>query len=187
MGPYISQFLMKTALFGAEVIPQRITTTPAGSDFMTASEWLDVQRGTQPGDPPYDPTRRYIRNGRDISQYGGSGPLRPECGTRHSCCVTFCVDVERGRAQPARRILPRLAGDGSDLRRPRPKGEHEQLEHGDASGPGTRVRRCPMASSSRLPAPGLAQMAVTHRMEPSPVPLATAQVTVVGRHTRSSM
>ncbi|HEV7465698.1 MAG TPA: hypothetical protein VGP96_05330 [Candidatus Dormibacteraeota bacterium] len=27
---------MKTALFGAEVIPQRITTTPAGSDFMTA-------------------------------------------------------------------------------------------------------------------------------------------------------
>lgn len=69
-GPYLSQFLLKTALFGSEIIEQRITTTLAGSDFMTSfTDWLDVQRGTKRPDPPFDPTTRYIRNGRDSSQY----------------------------------------------------------------------------------------------------------------------
>ncbi|MGH3769036.1 MAG: vanadium-dependent haloperoxidase [Pseudonocardiaceae bacterium] len=69
-GPYVSQFLLKTVMFGSEVIDQKITTTPFGSDFMTSfADWLDVQRGTKRPDPPFDQTPRYIRNGRDISQY----------------------------------------------------------------------------------------------------------------------
>ncbi len=69
-GPYLSQFLLRTALFGSEIIDQRIQTTNPGSDFMTDfADWLDVQRGTKRADPPFDPTRRYIRNGRDASQY----------------------------------------------------------------------------------------------------------------------
>jgi len=70
LGPYLSQFLLQTAMFGAEIIEQRILTTLPGSDFMTTfSDWLDVQRGTQRNDPVFDQTRRYIRNGRDASQY----------------------------------------------------------------------------------------------------------------------
>jgi membrane-associated phospholipid phosphatase len=69
-GPYLSQFLLRTALFGAEVVEQRIATTPAGSDFMrTYDKWLEVQRGTAQPDPPFDSVRHFIRNGRDISQY----------------------------------------------------------------------------------------------------------------------
>jgi hypothetical protein len=70
VGPYLSQFLLKTALFGAEVVEQRIQTTQSGSDFMvTYDDWLDVQRGTRRENPPLDPVRRYIRNGRDAGQY----------------------------------------------------------------------------------------------------------------------
>lgn len=69
-GPYLSQFLLRTAMFGSEVVEQRIMTTLPGSDFMTTfADWLDVQRGTKRDDPVFDPTRRYIRNGRDASQY----------------------------------------------------------------------------------------------------------------------
>lgn len=69
-GPYLSQFLLRTALFGSEIIEQRIETTKPDSDFMTTfADWLDVQRGTKRDDPAFDETRRYIRNGRDASQY----------------------------------------------------------------------------------------------------------------------
>ncbi len=69
-GPYLSQFLLKTVLFGSEVIVQQIKTTPRGSDHMTTfADWLDVQRGTKRDDPVLDPIPRFIRNGRDASQY----------------------------------------------------------------------------------------------------------------------
>jgi hypothetical protein len=45
------------------------TLTP-GSDHMTTfSDWLAVQNGNIPTNPSYDPTRRYIRNGRDLSEW----------------------------------------------------------------------------------------------------------------------
>lgn len=69
-GPYLSQFLLKTALFGAEVVEQKILTTVPNVDYMTDyNTWLAVQRGTQQPPNAFDPVRRYIRNGRDISQY----------------------------------------------------------------------------------------------------------------------
>ena len=68
-GPYLSQFLLRTAMFGSEIVEQKIKTTPRGSDFMTTfADWLDVQLGTRRGDPPFI-TPRYIINGRDASQY----------------------------------------------------------------------------------------------------------------------
>nr|MBA3754389.1 phosphoesterase [Nitrospira sp.] len=70
MGPYLSQFLLKAAKFGAEIIDQRIQTTEAGKDFMTQyADWLQVQRGTKQPDNIFDPILRYIRNGRDAGQY----------------------------------------------------------------------------------------------------------------------
>lgn len=69
-GPYVSQFLLKAAKFGADIIEQRIQTTTPGKDFMTKyDEWLAVQRGTNPPPNTFDPITRYIRNGRDGGQY----------------------------------------------------------------------------------------------------------------------
>jgi hypothetical protein len=70
-GPYISQFLIRPVPFGAENISRRIRTVVANSDRMvTFPNWKAVQDGNVPEPaPPFDETRRYIRNGRDIAQF----------------------------------------------------------------------------------------------------------------------
>lgn len=70
IGPYISQFLLLDVPFGAQVINQRMNTVGKGTDYMTTwDEWLKIQRGVTPTEETIDPIRRYIRNGRDLSQY----------------------------------------------------------------------------------------------------------------------
>ena len=83
-GPYISQFLYQTLEFGAAELIQRFQTllpiNRGGTNWLTDfPSWLDVQNGVGPlaaawttsGAAPnrIDPVRRYIRCGRDISQY----------------------------------------------------------------------------------------------------------------------
>jgi hypothetical protein len=71
VGPYISQFLLKTVTFGAEEIAQRMRTALPGIDYLTGyAEWLDIQNGCAPQESDQlDPRRRYIRNGRDLAAY----------------------------------------------------------------------------------------------------------------------
>ncbi len=84
LGPYISQFLYQTLEYGAAEIVQRFQTllpiSRGGTDWMTDfPSWLDCQNGqgslaaawTTPSAAPnrIDPTRRYLRGGRDIAQY----------------------------------------------------------------------------------------------------------------------
>src|SRR5215218_2956834 len=70
VGPYLSQFFYQDCHFGANKIEQKITTTVPGINYMTDFDtWLAVQRGVaQPADA-FDPTPRYMRNGRDIGQW----------------------------------------------------------------------------------------------------------------------
>lgn len=69
-GPYISQFLLKDIPFGARSITQQYRTTLPGSYHMTSYDaWLNIQNGGSSAAPKYDPTSRYIRNGRDLSAY----------------------------------------------------------------------------------------------------------------------
>jgi hypothetical protein len=69
-GPYISQFLWKDAPFGAQTISQKMRTLNPGADFMTSySDWLNAQNGRVNLNYPLDPTPRYIRNGRDLSEW----------------------------------------------------------------------------------------------------------------------
>src|SRR2546430_16042668 len=70
-GPYLSQFLWLPAPFGAGFIEQRMRCSVASIDFLTNySEWLNIQKGFPPQQSlQYDPVRRYVRNGRDISQW----------------------------------------------------------------------------------------------------------------------
>ncbi len=71
IGPYISQFLLKPVPFGVQYIPQQIRTVEPGIDFLTSyQDWLDAQNGITPTQPmPFDPVRRYIRNGRDMARW----------------------------------------------------------------------------------------------------------------------
>jgi hypothetical protein len=70
-GPYISQFLLQPYTFGSTPIQQRYRTTVPGSDHLTSyAAWLAVQNGQPPtATARYDPTPRYIRNGRDLGEW----------------------------------------------------------------------------------------------------------------------
>ncbi len=70
-GNYISQFMLMNTPFGTEYIERRQRTLLAGTDKMTTvGNWLNIQNGGTPVETEdFDPTRRYIRNGRDLSQW----------------------------------------------------------------------------------------------------------------------
>lgn len=71
IGPWVSQFFWHSLPFGAQHIEPRMRTGIPGLDYMTTqADWLDVQNGIGPlAGMTFDPTLRYIRNGRDISQW----------------------------------------------------------------------------------------------------------------------
>jgi hypothetical protein len=69
-GPYLSQFLLLPARIGSETISSRQQTVVPGLDYLTEfPEWLAVQNGTPRGPNQFDPIRRYMRNGRDLSNW----------------------------------------------------------------------------------------------------------------------
>ncbi len=70
-GPLMSQFWYQTCNFGANNINQQIMTTVPGLNYMTDfNSWLAIQNGAAPANGNvFDPTPRYMRNGRDIGQW----------------------------------------------------------------------------------------------------------------------
>lgn len=69
-GPFLSQFFYQRCNFGANKLEQKITTVLPGIDYMTDfNSWLGVQRGVNQPAGAFDSTPRYMRNGRDVSQW----------------------------------------------------------------------------------------------------------------------
>ncbi|HYO16442.1 MAG TPA: vanadium-dependent haloperoxidase [Thermoanaerobaculia bacterium] len=69
-GPYISQFMWKPTPYGAEYVERRMLTYFPGSDHLTSyDDWLESQNGFGSFFVFHDPERRYIRNGRDLSEW----------------------------------------------------------------------------------------------------------------------
>jgi hypothetical protein len=71
-GPYISQFMWLNAPFGVEYVVRQMRTLLPGTDHLTDyGNWLAVQNGHFPESAAadFDPVRRYLRNGRDLSQW----------------------------------------------------------------------------------------------------------------------
>jgi hypothetical protein len=72
-GPYISQFMVQPTSFGAQPLNQQYQTFLGGSEseFMTSvSDYQQIQNGgASVGRVAFDPTSRYIRNGRDLAAY----------------------------------------------------------------------------------------------------------------------
>jgi hypothetical protein len=71
IGPYVSQFLLKTVDFGAVTVEQKFNTYAPGTDYMIdRASWLAVQDGRGPfADNQIDPRPLHVRNGRDLSAY----------------------------------------------------------------------------------------------------------------------
>jgi hypothetical protein len=70
VGPYISQFLWLDVPYGAIAMAQKVHSPLLGDDYLTAyAEWLAVQNGAARGANQFDPTPRYIRNARDLTEY----------------------------------------------------------------------------------------------------------------------
>jgi hypothetical protein len=80
-GPYVSQLLVQPTFFGAQYLRQQYQVLlPAGgggADYMTSlSEYQSVQNGGSSGRTlAFDPTFRFIRNGRDLAAYCHSDVL----------------------------------------------------------------------------------------------------------------
>jgi hypothetical protein len=80
-GPYVSQLLVQPTFFGAQFLSQRhqvfLPAGGGGADYMTSvSEYQLVQNGGSSGRAlVFDPTYRYIRNGRDLAAYCHSDVL----------------------------------------------------------------------------------------------------------------
>ncbi|MFN2491570.1 MAG: phosphoesterase [Pyrinomonadaceae bacterium] len=69
-GPYISQFMLQPTNFGAQPLDQMIQTLAPNQDFLTDFiSYQNVQNGGPSGNPVPDGTRRFIRNGRDLTAY----------------------------------------------------------------------------------------------------------------------
>jgi len=69
VGPYMSQFMVQDANYGAQVIDMRIRTAQAGINFGTSfSSWLEIQNGCAQGPTPAGGVF-HCRNGRDLGQY----------------------------------------------------------------------------------------------------------------------
>ena len=69
-GPYISQFMLQPTNFGSQPLDQKHNTFAPNQDFMVDfSSYQNIQNGGPSGNPIADPTRRFIRNGRDLTAY----------------------------------------------------------------------------------------------------------------------
>ncbi len=70
VGPYISQFMLLPTPFGSEFVDRRSRVNAADTDHMTDFDnWLTVQNGGVNESQDFDPERRYLRNGRDLSSW----------------------------------------------------------------------------------------------------------------------
>lgn len=70
-GPYVSQFMVQPAYYGAQLLDQRYQTHLPGQEFMTSvGTYQNIQNGgASEGPVVFDPTQRYIRNARDLAAY----------------------------------------------------------------------------------------------------------------------
>lgn len=72
VGPFLSQFLVKTIPAGPMVLEQRIRTLLPIDYVVSYDEWLSVQNGNLPANAltpdVYDPIHYFLRNGRDLAE-----------------------------------------------------------------------------------------------------------------------
>ncbi|TAN23998.1 MAG: hypothetical protein EPN33_04040 [Acidobacteria bacterium] len=71
IGPYVSQLMLTPFSYGQYQLDGRLTTFPAGADYLAGPDaWLACRNGQGPFPAPQtDPVPRYFRCGRDLAAY----------------------------------------------------------------------------------------------------------------------
>src|ERR1044071_4788713 len=71
LGPYVSQFMLQPTNYGAQHLDQRYQTFLPNQAFMTSvATYQNIQNGGPDEGPiSFDPTPRFVRNGRDLAAY----------------------------------------------------------------------------------------------------------------------
>src|SRR5829696_5105959 len=125
-GPMVSQFLLRDVPFGAQWISARIRPATSDSEFLTEQEeWLRAQNGQSvSGRPRFEPTQRYIMNGRDLAELVRQGLTSPIALSLLLATPSADEDSRYGGmfpaaqpplspAHPYRRLRTQSAGGGS--------------------------------------------------------------------------
>ena len=70
-GPYVSQFMLQPTYYGSQELSQRYQTFMPVQEFMrSVTTYQNIQNGgPNEANIAYDPTPRYVRNGRDLAAY----------------------------------------------------------------------------------------------------------------------
>jgi hypothetical protein len=106
VGPYLSQFLLKTVPYGPYSIRQRQNTPQPNTDFMTdLVEWRSIQDGIEPTsslEDFLDPQRFYIRNLRDLAYH-----VRIDASYQHY--LNACLILQQMNMPPTT-VIPCLSG-----------------------------------------------------------------------------
>lgn len=137
-GPYLSQFMLKPTPFGTEFVDRRSRVPLPGSNFMTNyQEWLDVQNGCRPlQGTPFDATRRYLRNGRDLGQWVHIDVLFQ---AYFNACLILGTTLDAGD--------PFSSGMGCPLNQGNPYiGSRTQIGFGTFGGPYIKTILCEVAT-----------------------------------------
>ncbi len=69
MGPYLSQFFIRDAPYGAQTVPARWQPPVPGDYMMNPTSWLNVQKGCMPPPIQLQPTPRLPATPRDVTRY----------------------------------------------------------------------------------------------------------------------
>ena len=79
-GPFLSQFMIQPTFFGAHPLSQKVRTFLPGQDFMTTvDEFKRIQNGQVPSATvAFDPTFRFLRNGRSLAAFTRADSLHDE-------------------------------------------------------------------------------------------------------------
>lgn len=104
-GPYLSQFLWLDVPQGVMTLTQRGRVPIANDDYMTVyPEWLSIQRGFPPARVNvFDPTPRYLRNGRDLAEYVHRDFTYQ--AFLHACLILLAMQAPLKVDNPYRRTL----------------------------------------------------------------------------------
>lgn len=137
-GPYLSQFMILPTPFGTEFVDRRSRVYLPGTDRMTTvANWLNVQNGGTPFETQdFDPQRRYLRNGRDLSQWVHIDVLFQ---AYFNACLTMLTPPNPSDAESSGLGVPFNAGNPYH-------GSLTQIGFGTFGPPGIKALLCEVAS-----------------------------------------
>ena len=99
-GPFVSQLLLLPVTTGRLTFDQKQTTSVAGSDWLTRTDFFNFRQGgnRDGNDHVFDTTKRYIRNGRDLAMFVWDD--RTFSAYLHAFYILYNMGISRDSGNP---------------------------------------------------------------------------------------